>query len=1036
MSVAYVAMLGRIPLLVQSVSPPATCRCPAPNRHIRIKPLPAHPSPKVVLRSTPSLDAAWTDVTRPWFETAAGHALLRGEITAVVVPHRTLALALRTRLLERGVSLLGIHFFTPAQLRARLLRGSSARIAKREDLKLLVSVAAEQCPTNASDDETMAARAVARAPDPLVGAMEKLGAAGVDFAAEAPAGIRPIIRRATELLRAAGFTLAAEADRLGAGDVQHFQNLLVVGFDGAHWAHWFLLVAAVKASGQATVILSEPHLETHDLDATWNGSWEEEFGAALPIDAAGEPLSLLRANEQPTRRAVHFLVGRDTTEQAHAIARLTETFLAAGGRRIGLLFPGAGPLPRLVSAALADAEIEHYDTLAHFAPGPFEDRAWSAWLGLQTAPRLASLREFLDAHSPALEPFGGLTSNRVADILARAFDDILIDDLAVLRELCAARRDDAAAPAIAAGLTSLEILPTRATFPQFLQLTIAAFARLGWAERGEELTRLASPWSDSLAPAFSRGTYLRWLAETLSSFAKIREEIADHPYCRVQLLQPPQALEQTWSHLVFCGANEGAWPTRGQGAAYIADEQIAELNRHARRANERAVRQGNQGEGHLAVRAGRALCLGPGEERDIAARHFTALFESAEVGVAFAATLFDEASPGRVANPNEFFTREYFGARGQAVSAEIFAGLQSRTAEWLGETSCRDIPATTSAGVQQTRIAYDARRTETPAGEYEFALREPLPHDVRVSATGWERSMKAPALVWCRAFLGVEAMDSGERSAVATGQWVHRWLGILGGVGRERTFIGFPPAHEIRPQVAAEAKRFLENATALLARCGRPVPDWWRSGWMKAAYLADCFAAKLAGTSGWSELATEWRLHDAVVPVGEAARLSFNGRADLILARANENGGRELWVIDYKTGTKKTLRPSAKTDEELAEKLGRKLRGGEGIQLALYALALGVNEIQNVGITLLSPSLRLDEPQLHVAQVAAQKSFWEALARMGRTGIFGLRGAIRSEFSFSGDYPLATLAIDPELLERKWALTHPTFSQPAEDLEE
>jgi hypothetical protein len=42
-------------------------------------------------------------------------------------------------------------------------------------------------------------------------------------------------------------------------------------------------------------------------------------------------------------------------------------------------------------------------------------------------------------------------------------------------------------------------------------------------------------------------------------------------------------------------------------------------------------------------------------------------------------------------------------------------------------------------------------------------------------------------------------------------------------------------------------------------------------------------------------------------------------------------------------------------------------------------------------------------------------------------------GSVHRDFGFVRNYPLATLSIDPELLEAKWELTHPAFSIPAEE---
>jgi hypothetical protein len=50
------------------------------------------------------------------------------------------------------------------------------------------------------------------------------------------------------------------------------------------------------------------------------------------------------------------------------------------------------------------------------------------------------------------------------------------------------------------------------------------------------------------------------------------------------------------------------------------------------------------------------------------------------------------------------------------------------------------------------------------------------------------------------------------------------------------------------------------------------------------------------------------------------------------------------------------------------------------------------------------------------------------LARMQATGIFGMKGRLRDPFSFTKNYPLATLAIDSEIMDERWELTHPDLA--------
>jgi hypothetical protein len=47
---------------------------------------------------------------------------------------------------------------------------------------------------------------------------------------------------------------------------------------------------------------------------------------------------------------------------------------------------------------------------------------------------------------------------------------------------------------------------------------------------------------------------------------------------------------------------------------------------------------------------------------------------------------------------------------------------------------------------------------------------------------------------------------------------------------------------------------------------------------------------------------------------------------------------------------------------------------------------------------------------------------------MQETGIFGMLGPVHADFGYVWKYPLATLPIDPDLLQEKWSLTHRAFS--------
>ncbi|HEX8076955.1 MAG TPA: hypothetical protein VF511_04000, partial [Chthoniobacterales bacterium] len=73
---------------------------------------------------------------------------------------------------------------------------------------------------------------------------------------------------------------------------------------------------------------------------------------------------------------------------------------------------------------------------------------------------------------------------------------------------------------------------------------------------------------------------------------------------------------------------------------------------------------------------------------------------------------------------------------------------------------------------------------------------------------------------------------------------------------------------------------------------------------------------------------------------------------------------------------------------------------------------------------LLSPNAVKAEPQLGLEDFEQCRDAFRELARMQATGIFGFKGALRNAYSFTQPYPIATLAIDPEIVDERWEETH------------
>src|SRR3982751_3231118 len=102
-------------------------------------------SAKVSLHISASFCAAWETILLPWFQAAGQVSWQQRQPTVVATPFRSQAYAIKRLLLDRGVSLLGIRFVSPAELRELLAARTQMRLALREHLRLLLSVAAEEC---------------------------------------------------------------------------------------------------------------------------------------------------------------------------------------------------------------------------------------------------------------------------------------------------------------------------------------------------------------------------------------------------------------------------------------------------------------------------------------------------------------------------------------------------------------------------------------------------------------------------------------------------------------------------------------------------------------------------------------------------------------------------------------------------------------------------------------------------------------------------------------------------------------------------
>lgn len=982
-----------------------------------------------------------------WFETVAAAFALKGRPLVALTPSREVGFYLKSKLISGSQGFAGIHFWTPAQCRTFLLEhldGAPSIIQESNAGLLLSALAAQQ-----EDEPVM--RSIAADPGALLQTVEKLlRACGNLEPLEGPA-VRRLAEQWLSLLQEAGLILTAQADHWlleqthtsDSGQTANrvepvIDSLLVYGFDGSRWPLWPLLFACARFAKETTVCLVQPRHAASELDQNWINSWEEaatdsrQIGESdqsprdlekivMGLESAAEA-QFLKSRESsspddfPQGGPVRYLIGGNLREQVEAIARQTLFCLSDPAcHRLGILFPGSGPLSREVTCRLAELGIPFFDGIGHARIDGERRNRWSAWLAFQEQPRMGELLELCrQFRQPSRLAHEGLSCQRIESALNDAYREALVDDLRVLESFLE-RSERKPWNAVAEFLKSQQILPRQAPIHEFLRLTEEAMNGLGLSEGFRVISPRAAGLQFLGETEVRVEVFLRWLREIPVFEERERAMEGDHPFARVHVLSYGQAEAQTWSHLILTDLNHHHWPPRQYEMSFLHEETVAKINA----AN---TITGSQGEGQQIVKPGKSLCLGPNERRALLYRQWIDLIDSAEVAVAATASTMTETEPDRELVPSEYLTRLYLADRRETLGVEAIAQLQTQTAEWLRQSTLRLREDTPDADIQQTGKAFTQRRCQTLAfGEYDFALKHP-PEDqqLNLACGDWENAFNCPALAWMNHALGVEErvepLDQNPWPQTI-GIWVHRWLREMLNAEAKEGFFEISVGDDFENALIQAAQKTKAAVARDFSEANLSLPAWWISGWERALRLARQLGRRLRFDDTWKYAATEFTLPNPVqVSLSRKEVLRVHGRLDLILTnQAPGEGeaiheGSRVWIIDYKTGSMSSLN------------LRRLKQKGEGIQLGLYALALKALGADAVQTSIAHPESDL-QPQLDWKQIEGASRLWKLLCRMQDSWQFGLRGDMRPEFGHVVTYPLATIPIDPGVLKEKWKRT-------------
>jgi hypothetical protein len=817
-------------------------------------------------------------------------------------------------------------------------------------------------------------------------------------------------------------------------------NLLVVGFNAAHWPLWDLLKAVVFSAGKTVVALSEPRFFAEEIDQLWISSWEEvtrteslsPIGPIVPDEPTVPFTALVASYEKgdPGEADTDDLTFRVTPELASHIRAVVLQALDYLKRdsctRLGIVFPEANALALGVAEELRRLGIPLDDGTGSLAPGLFERRCWQSWIALQEEPgvqRLIAWVRACEAQGVSCGMGPALSARDIADVLENALGESLVDDLNFLARHLEENSTGNRAGAMADFLRQRIALPEAAPFAQFLAMTGEALTLPGWEEHLARLRIDPPAWLRKGEGLLSRRTFLEWLKESTASQTWTSGAEGNHFYGKVHLGIYAQMTGQTWSHLILTGLNEGVWPRVFEAGAFGSRHELVALNQQARTLNRLGAGQGGQGMGHETVSADRGHCLLPVERQDLALRDLCAALES--TGAAACLTAMTTEG-GRSLLPSDFFNHAYQAKTGRVLDEETFRSLANATEEWCRkhESLFESKSPAASAPIAATQVAYAARRDPTrPFGPYEFAYGQPPPQPIQLSCKRWEDAWNHPATVWLGEIVGASSWPEGTLSwPRAVGTWVHRWLAASLRECRERN-----SARDFLPLLLEAADREAVRVRNRARAAEVELYPWWNQVWAQARTVALGLGETLAPHLQDKQFLCEFRLPQDVriaLPGTDQADFLLKGRIDLLLVEPGgvprhpaggdlahgDFSGCACWVVDFKTGAVQSL-----SEKKIGE--------GKGLQTVLYALAVRARGAVSTAISLHTSDAPL-KPQVQLDDVLGITPLFHSLDKLHRDGVFGMRADADNAYGYSPSYPMATRFVPGNILEAKWALVH------------
>jgi hypothetical protein len=939
-----------------------------------------------------AVDVFWESVFDPWLSQQGGISELP---SIILTPSVIESNFLKRKMIQEKRGSLGVYFWNLFQIRQFLVKKFDLSLGDGSIFQWLMRAAAEGC----GDGVNLST--LQQDTKHYFYEIERLIHSGMQWGKYFP---DEWIKEYEEIKSVSGWITPAEVDQklLGETPQQIFQSVVIVGFDAGHFQSLNLLRAVNRLSKDVILCTHLPRLRTEYLDTLWVNTWEQELGTngvTLEDKNNGrfeklvEACGLMDELKAPSENFDFQLIDNLSDQVEAILFQIVQWLEREQVEQIVIAVPAQTALGREISIKLDQLKLSYHDGIGHRVSKDLD--LWREWFHWQLDGKYISFWKWFEKQFKVLnKPEVALEDVRMwfEDVRVKILSDrmdLILDYLKISKKHKLTE--------IIKFIESCTVSDEEFKLGDFLNQVEKIFINLNWSSQIRFITELKERYFDLLDESSSRQSCLKWLDDVMSYGLREKSECGNHSYAKIVLLDIWQAQMICPSHLIIAGL----------GQTIDSQNHVDFSNNHddIKNWNQKIQIQGKQGSGHVVLSEGKSVYLLPEHKRVYQSEIILSLIRNTSDHVVCIEALNDQKKISSTVSLPDILQQLHMIQTGEWWSESEGLLFESKKTRWNVDSRNFD--------VTQTVEAFNARRDAfKPFGTHDFSLDHAPERQIAMSCRDLEEMLVAPGIVWMKYFLGVEkeTLDSlidlkGKAKGIRIHNWLHRSWNIH---AQQEWFLKPENVYKHFDQIVRLERNELEE---FFREHDFQLPLILNSTWYECLAKTETLIRALENVSDYKWMQTEKKLRNpTTIHLNDKLRLNITGRMDVILSREAQTQseyGEDILIVDYKTG--------AKPDVSL-----KSMAKGNGTQLALYGLAVMALGAKNVQLSFLSD----DDFNFCLDRFESLQGLWEGMAFMQRTGIFGNWGELDSEYGRSVRYPLATLHIDSQVIEKRKLLTH------------